>query len=89
MMNLSTTTRLVRAARTYSQAQGTLARAQERADRAAGILRGGVGPEDGIVRAGLWRIQVTPTGGLRVQVMPTCPVDQLALPLEGERPPRS
>jgi hypothetical protein len=88
-MNLSTATRLVRAARVYSRAQTTLVRAQERADRAGGILRSAVGPDDGIVTAGLWRIQVTPIGGLQVRVIPAVPIDQLPLPLEWEPAPRS
>ncbi|MGC2190853.1 MAG: hypothetical protein WA751_00775 [Candidatus Dormiibacterota bacterium] len=76
--------RLMTAARTYSRAQATMARAQDRAERAAGLLRGAAASApDGRLAIGAWRVRLNQQGGLTVASTPQVAVDQLPLPLEG------
>jgi len=77
-------TRLMTAARTYNRAQATMVRAQNRAERAAGLLRGAAATApDGRLAVGTWRVRLDQQGGLTVAATPQVPVDQLPLPLEG------
>lgn len=76
--------RLMTAARTYSRAQATMARAQDRAERAAGLLRGAAAASpDGRLALGAWKVWLDRQGGLTVAAAPEVTVDQLPLPLEG------
>ena len=76
--------RLMTAARTYSRAQATMARAQDRAERAAGLLRvAAAATPEGRLAVGAWRVQLDQQGGLTVAAAPQVAVDQLPLPLEG------
>ncbi|MHB1527008.1 MAG: hypothetical protein ACYCZN_12160 [Candidatus Dormibacteria bacterium] len=76
--------RLMTAARTYSRAQATMARAQARGARAAGLLRGAAAATpDGWLTIGAWRVRLDQQGGLTVAAAPQVAVDQLPLPLEG------
>ncbi len=76
--------RLMTAARTYSRAQATMARAQDRAERAAGLLRGAAAATtDGRLALGAWRVLLDQQGSLTVAAAPQVAVDQLTLPLEG------
>ncbi len=78
------TVRLMTAARTYSRAQATMARAQDRSERAAGLLRGAAATApDGRLALGAWRVRLDQQGGLTVAAAPQVAVDQLPLPLEG------
>ncbi|MDA8332010.1 MAG: hypothetical protein M0027_12600 [Candidatus Dormibacteraeota bacterium] len=73
---------VARAARTYSMAQATMARAQHRAERAGATLRAAaLGAPDGRVSAGLWRVRIDDRGELTVAAIPQAPVNQLSLPL--------
>ncbi len=64
--------RLATAARTYHRAQATLMRAQARADRAAGLLRGAVAATpDGALAVGAWRVRLDRQGGLMVPDLAT------------------
>ncbi|MHB8324702.1 MAG: hypothetical protein ACYDHB_09830 [Candidatus Dormibacteria bacterium] len=83
-MALPLSVRLMTAARTYSRAQATMARAQDRAERAAGLLRGAAAAApDGRLSVGAWRVRLDQQGGLTVAATPQVAVDQLPLPLEG------
>ncbi|MDA8331223.1 MAG: hypothetical protein M0027_08455 [Candidatus Dormibacteraeota bacterium] len=76
--------RLMTAARTYSRAQTTMARAQDRAERAAGLLRGAAAATtDGRLAVGAWWNLLDQQGSLTVAAAPQVAVDQLPLPLEG------
>ena len=76
--------RLMTAARTYSRAQATMARAQDRAERVAGLLRrAAAAAPDGRLVVGAWRVWLDQQGGLTVAAVPQVAVDQLPLPLEG------
>ncbi len=75
--------RLAIAARTYSRAQATLARAQARADRAARLLVGAAAQApDARLAVGPWRVQLAADGGLTVAAVLGPRGDQLPLPFE-------
>ena len=60
-----------------------MARAQDRAQRAAGLLRvAAAATPDGHLAVGAWRVQLDQQGGLTVAATPHVAVDQLPLPLE-------
>lgn len=64
-------------------AAGTYSRAQDRAERAAGLLRGAAAATpDGRLAVGAWRVRLDQQGGLTVAAAPQVAVDQLPLPLE-------
>ncbi len=59
-----------------------MARAQDRADRAAATLRAAAqGAPEGSVSVGLWRVRIDDCGALTVVAIPQAPVNQLPLPL--------
>jgi hypothetical protein len=61
-----------------------MARAQDRAERAAGLLRGAAAATpDGRLAVGAWRVCLDQQGGLTVAATPQPAMDQLPLPLEG------
>ncbi len=83
-MALPLPVRLMTAARTYSREQATMVRAQDRAERAAGLLRGAAAASpEGRLAVGAWRVWLDQPGGLTVAAVPAVPMDQLPLPLEG------
>lgn len=76
--------RLMTAARTYSRAQATMAKAQDRAERAAGLLRvAAAATPEGRLAVGPWEVVLDHQGGLSVAAATLAAVDQLPLPLEG------
>lgn len=59
-----------------------MARAQDRADRAAATLRAAaLGASEGSLSVGLWRVRIDDCGALTVVAIPPAPVNQLRLPL--------
>ena len=73
---------MARAARTYYRAENSMARAQDRADRAAATLRAAaMGAPEGSVLVGLWRVRIDDRGALTVVAIPQALVNQLPLPL--------
>jgi hypothetical protein len=73
--------RLMTAARSYNRAQATMARAQDRAERAAGLLCGAAAATPGgRLTVGAWRVRLDQQGGPIVAAAPQVAVDQFPVP---------